>query len=97
MNPFDKNMLPGGTDPDRQREQQDGGTGIGDAADAVDGVGALAEAAGGGIGEAAGAAAEGVGGVLEGVGGCLEGCSGCSLAIIVALFFAAQSAMAMFR
>jgi hypothetical protein len=66
----------------------DGGTG--DALDA--GLNIAGDALG-----AAGSALDAAGSVLEGAGGCLDGCGGCSLALLVTLFAAANTAMALFR
>ncbi|HUR54617.1 MAG TPA: hypothetical protein VMZ71_10830 [Gemmataceae bacterium] len=53
---------------------------------------------GGGVGEIAGeVVSEGMGSVIEGAGGCLEGCGSCSLAVLVALFLVAGTAMAAVR
>jgi hypothetical protein len=74
----------------------DGGAGTGDLIDA--GAGALNVAGGAAeIADAAGSALEGAGGALEAAGGCLEGCRSCSLAVLLMLFAAAGTAMALFR
>src|SRR5688572_27836500 len=66
-------------------------SGAGDlAGGAIEVVGSVAAGAIEGAGSAAGAA-------LEGAGGCADGCGGCSLAILVTLFAAAGTAMALFR
>src|SRR5262245_26215931 len=90
----------------------DTGSGAGDAIEAgVDGailggdvVSGAADTAGGAIeavGNVAGgaieAAGEVAGGALEAAGGCADGCGGCSLALLVTLFAAASTAMAIFR
>jgi hypothetical protein len=48
----------------------------------------------GGVAEGAGEIA---GGALEVAGGCADGCGGCSLAILITLFAAGGTAMALFR
>ena len=84
------------------------GNGVGDAIDAgvqgaglvgdvIRGAGDLAAGAIEGAGEVAGAAIEGAGSALEVASGCADGCSGCSLALLVTLFAAAGTAMAIFR
>ena len=67
------------------------------AGDVISGAGDLAAGAIEGAGELAGAAIEGAGGALEVAGGCAEGCGGCSLALLVLMFAAAGSALALFR
>lgn len=55
-----------------------------------DGASAAGEVVGGvveGVGEV-------VGGSLEAAGGCAEGCGGCAAAVLIALFAAAGTAMA---
>jgi hypothetical protein len=63
---------------------------------AVGGVADMADAAGGAL-EGAGSALEGAGSALDVAGGCLDGCGGCSLAILLTLFAAAGTAMALLR
>jgi hypothetical protein len=53
--------------------------------------------AAGSVADAAGSALEGAGSALEAAGGCLDGCGGCSLALLVTLFAATGTAMALFR
>ena len=66
--------------------------------DAATQFGGAALDAAGTIADTAGSALEGAGSVLEAAGGgCVEGCGGCSLAILVTLFAAAGTAVAIFR
>jgi hypothetical protein len=66
---------------------------LGNAAD----VGASALDAAGTAADAAGSALEGAGSAFDAAGGCLEGCGSCSLAVLLMLFAAAGTAMALFR
>ena len=66
------------------------GSGTGDVIDAGLNV------AGGAL-DAAGTAIDAAGTALDAAGGCLDGCGGCSLALLVTLFAAAGTAMALFR
>jgi hypothetical protein len=86
-------------------------SGIGDGATLVEGVAEVGSAgidaatelggaaldAAGTVADAAGSALEGAGSALEAAGGCADGCGGCSLAILVTLFAAAGTAVAIFR
>jgi hypothetical protein len=63
-------------------------------------AGGVANAAGelvSGAGELISGGAEAAGSVIEGVGGCLDGCGSCSLAVLVAIFAMAGTAVAVFR
>jgi hypothetical protein len=98
MNPTDPNAAPDDTQskpwnkPQDDHEKQN-----------VDilGDGGLVDSAGADIISAAsnagGSVVEGAGAALDVAGGCADGCAGCSLAILVTLFAAAGTAMALFR
>jgi hypothetical protein len=76
------------------------GNGAGIMADGAEVVGGVANAAGelvSGAGELISGGAEAAGSVLEGIGGCLDGCGSCSLAVLVAVFAMAGTAVAVFR
>lgn len=65
--------------------------------DAATELGSAALDAAGTVADAAGIALEGAGSAIDAAGGCAEGCGGCSLAILVTLFAAAGTAVAIFR
>ena len=77
-------------------EEENTGPPVADGGGSGDLLGGAADAGIGGLNAASGAA-ELAGGALEGAGGCLEGCAGCSAAILLLLFTAAGTAMAVFR
>lgn len=104
MNPIDPDAVPPSDEPGPpkpwhkpQQDHEEEQNGTVDGGDVGSGAGDLAAGAADAAGEVAGAALEGASAALDVAGGCADGCSGCSLAILVTLFAATSTAMALFR